>query len=246
MVAIHFSSSIYLVNKKTFDGIQQKLIPPADQDEQHADMPWSVWNTVHLQPRAYTDGAADCNAGGLTNGDQVTLFHLKPKPDNAYLQNIFTSDIKEIQKQGKPVRAFLTGGRAYKDPDGPPSRNLHDTLVSLLEKQGLSDKLTQIWGRKSSQVNGFTDLLYDAARDSWYLYAGTRSGPVLSRQLLEETFEQVSVAEGDTLVTPEDGSYRKEIEAVLGGPIPEEQQAKAKSPSLLGKLFPGMGGFFGH
>lgn len=245
-----FASNIYLVNRENFVRLRDKLTPTTE-DELNADVPWSIWNRVRLQPKGHTEGAGDCNAGGMTNGQQVCLFHLYPKSAPlTMIRQELGRDISDLKTGKKPVRGLLTGGWAFPSEKTDESKALCWTLLAAMQENGLGGAITTLWGRKSPLVNGYTDVLYNAANDSWYLHVGRKRGekPVLplpplpgplkgvfgwvSDQVfgkplpegaalnlndLKDTFEVVDIAEGDTLVTPEDPGYRKQLERVLSG-----------------------------
>ena len=171
-----FSSDIFLVNKDDFRAVRDQLVAP-HEDERIAGVPWSLYNRVMLEPRGLTEGAYDCNAGGITNGQSVSLFHLIPKGVSpGMVQNELGRDIQRLKDQGGfAPRALITGGKAYNPDFEPRSRMVFETLNATMQAGGLEDRVTRLWGRKNARVDGPTDALYDAATDRWYLHVQRRT-----------------------------------------------------------------------
>lgn len=152
----------------------------------------------------FTDGAYDCNAGGVQNGKRVTLFHLHPvdaKRDMKNIRRYLTEDIAELRKEG-PVRGFITGGRAFQDYDRYKySKALFKNLQAILQDAGV-EALSILWGRTNWDNNGATNIFCDATADTWYIHADTmRQSSVLTEPQLREVFKVVHIAPGDTLIT---------------------------------------------
>jgi hypothetical protein len=99
--------------------------------------PWRAKNIVRQQDRALTTGAYSCSAGGLQNGQQVTLFHLDPEASAEFKEQdkiwqILHDDAVELKKAG-PTRGFITGGQV----GSAESKNLHGMLRTILKRSGL-------------------------------------------------------------------------------------------------------------
>lgn len=236
--SLRFGSNIYLVTHRMFQRlVTAQILPKGEQQARqpwphYAKAPWRIEDRARLQSWGYTEGAYDCNIGGITNGKRVTLFHLFPP--NAPLERIHTdlsADALELSREvkgEKPLHGLLAGGRDYDDsqcaavpgdnqnwPDERPmlmpggycgryksSKRLYNTLLKVMRDAGEGRWFSQIWGRRSAEMNGPTDLLYDAAQDAWALRVGLNSGfDVLTRGMLKKTFSVVDIAPGDKLVT---------------------------------------------
>lgn len=202
---VKFSSHIRFVTGNHFDD----LLWERDQDEmkahgEYAHYPWEADSRVRLKKQGFTDAIYDCSAGGVSNGDQFTLFHLHPgrtlSRNASATKDAIRSDIVELSGKS-PVRGFIAGGRAYRDGKEMPSGQLYQMLVNLMRDSGIQH-ISKIWGRKSKQDDGPLEMLYDVAQDTWYLHAQSRGRDVLSRADIDRTFKVVDIAEGDTLETP--------------------------------------------
>lgn len=186
MQPVRFSSTIRFVSQAQFNQlVDRERIPYRGFD-------------FKQDPEAYTAGMLMCNGGGVQNGKLVTMFHLFPTPQGfGLMRSGLRNCIASLKYQGGNVRGFLTGGMS----SFPQSIELRDTLKKTMLEEKLP--LTLIWGQRRY---GKTDAHYNAQTDTWTLntrYArsgnSNRNLEVLTPQALADVFEQIDIAEGDTL-----------------------------------------------
>lgn len=190
--------------------------------------PWKAKNILRLREKAYTDNTMNCNAGGVYNGKRVTLFHLDPdetrtSTEQVTIRDTLTQDVLELQKEA-PVRGLITGGRAYSIQDdedsdnegaGANSQRLNRSLGKIMHQSGVSD-ISRIWGRREKDVDGFTNILYNPDKNTWYLNAQIDADDemgtdILTLEGLRSAFRTVHLAKGDILQTPEGTFTHREV-----------------------------------
>lgn len=208
--------NIKLISPFRFNDLKDKYhLHPITENSKD---PWTSHDMVHLKPQAYTEGAFNCAAGGIQNGDKVTLFHLFPgtsvTEDEKYsIQALLCIDANNMRRHGA-VRGLISGGHAfcseYHSP-GPSKQELKQikkdskALKKQLEKSmktaGIRD-ISIIWGRRNERVNGSTSVMYRAEKNRWYISAARYLGDIagmLSLKDLKKTFAKIYLAPGDTL-----------------------------------------------
>lgn len=209
---------IKLVSREKFYRLQTKHNLHRYGD--NAIYPWKAGNILRLRQKAYTDNAVNCNAGGVCNGKQVTLFHLDPDVTNtsqetSAIRETLSQDVFELKKEA-PVHGLLTGGRAYsiqsdEDSDtegsGINSKRMHHKIEKSMRQAGVSH-LSQIWGRRSESMDGYTNILYNPQKNTWYLNVQVDDddeigADILTLSGLRSVFNTVSLAKGDVLQTEE-------------------------------------------
>lgn len=226
VIAIMDGCRIKLVPREKFYRLRQKhhLHPLND----NAIFPWKAKNIRRLREKAYTDNVMNCNAGGIYNGERVTLFHLNPdetrtSPEQEAIRDTLTQDVFELRKEA-PVRGLIAGGRAYSIQDdedsdnegaGVNSRLLRHNLEKHMRQSGVSD-ISQIWGRREEEVDGFTNILYNPDKNTWYLNVQIDADDeigwdILTLEGLRSAFSTVHLAKGDILQTPEGTFTHREV-----------------------------------
>lgn len=212
---------IKLVSREKFYQLQQNH--HLNSVEDNSIFPWKAKNILRLREKGYTDKVVNCNAGGISNGKRVTIFHLdsdetRAQSEKRAIGDILTRDVFELSNEGV-VRGFICGGRAYhiqddEDSDtegaGINSERLHQMLEQSLLEAGLDD-ITQIWGRRKQALDGNTNILYNPKKNTWYLNAQIDADDeigtdILTLEGLREAYITVHLAKGDVLKTPE-GTY---------------------------------------
>jgi hypothetical protein len=180
--------------------------------------PWTSYDIVHLKRQAYSEGAFNCAAGGIQNGNQVTLFHLFPhtsitQNEKRSIQTQLIIDANHLRKRGA-VHGLISGGHAFcyqAHPNGlskqelkqikKDSKELKKQLEKAMKTAGIK-YISIIWGRRNEAVNGSTNVMYRAEKNRWYIstarYLGDMAG-MLSLKDLKKTFTQIHLALGDTL-----------------------------------------------
>lgn len=233
--AVQFSSRLFLLSRQDFLDVSEKLVAQ-NEEEKISDQPWTIWCGVRLEDKALTEGASDCNVIGITDSTQVSLFHLKPKLDlRSGIDSVLTRDIEQLNQQKK--RSIVMGGRTYNSSLTEASKLLYEEIKTSLIKNKMWEKTTRIWGRNNREESGYTDTLYDARRDAWFIHLGlpsekvsfpdlifglfglkqTQAKPqaVLDEKTLKRVFSDVFIAEGDQLITPDDEDYQKTIDGII-------------------------------
>jgi len=189
---IRFSSTIRVVNDDEFSRFNAYAL---EQQDMVADYPWTHHERVRLKPQGLTTEAFNCNAGGITNGDRLTLFHLEPTAlydDERKLDettDALESDILELKKENPNLRAVLTGG----DADDESSLTLKESLLALFAKFRIPVSI--LWG-----ANG-TDVHYDTTTDTWTLHAHDMPATLDD---FRERFPDAHIAAGDQLIIDEE------------------------------------------
>ena len=126
--------------------------------ETNADKPWTINTRVRLMDKGYTEHAYDCNPGIITNGRDVTTFHLESTSSSfARIRRELTSDIVELRRRAPntQIRAVLTGGTSKPDKVGNDSRRMYRHISNVLNQNGLApDAISRLWGG-----NKYTNLV---------------------------------------------------------------------------------------
>lgn len=195
--------------------------------------PWHADNTVRRETQATTDHIFQCNAGGLQNGQEGTLFHLFAEhalqpAEKTKIRQCLREDTLELKKKGT-VHGLIAGGHDYKfkkpvlesafemdarygnilDYSRNNSKRLESFLEKEMEKAGVDD-ISIIWGRRHQGVTGPANLFQSAGSNTWYLNARLEDEgeekDILSLTELRRAFSRIQLAEGVRLVT-EEGVY---------------------------------------
>ena len=173
-------------------------------DGLHAGPPWTTQETVSMAEEAYTDKAFDCNAGGIQNGQHLSLFHLDPKKiyfsrPNGLRQRMnqdsiedvveaMEAEVKKLKKENPDLRALLTGGQAI-----GKSLWLKDALLALFKR--LDIPVSIFWG----QDFGPTAVHYDTETDTWSIHSEFNSSGIAveDEDMLRENFNHIKIDPGD-------------------------------------------------
>lgn len=151
---ISFTSKINLTTKYRFDQAAENI-------KNVVRFPWTAREIIKAD-KAYTRGICCCSAGGvITNGQDVTMFHIEP--DTANLKdwnNIVRTLDDKIGQGNKKIQGFLFGGFLEEK-----SMKLFKNFKEFMEKNNIP--YTKFEKQKSIYAN--SDILYNSAKDEWII-----------------------------------------------------------------------------
>jgi len=199
---ISFTSRIRLVNHSDFRSVVSEVSASVDS-------PWTA-NEILKAKRAYTTGICDCTAGGITDGKDVVMFHIRPSENNIEYWSDITETLKQkIDRNSKKLRGFLLGSLDY-----GYSNNIFNGFEAFMREN--SFPCTKFRGHKERFAK--VDIAYSSPKDEWLVTSNQISealednldlfgkrpiaGAAQNKpaQIVENAFRIVEIAPGDMLI----------------------------------------------
>lgn|SRR5574344_513079 len=187
---ISFSSQIRLINNQNFNKLASRI-----SNKNYVRYPWSV-NEIVKDSAAYTRNIFDCTAGGVTDGQDVVMFHIAANKQNIRnfdaIQNKILSNLS-LQKQN--LQGFLLGSANEIDK----SRKLFSLFENFFKKNDID----------YSAISGFkfdtsSNILYDSSKDCWFVthekMPKELSQKISSKNVLEDIFAKINISKNDELI----------------------------------------------
>ena len=199
---VRFSSKIQVVSQAEFDRFNEPELRRAGLS---VDYPWDYKQRVPHATEAITSDAQNCNAGGITNGLHLALFHINsifskwnPQPqhrDKNYTETMeaLDDDISRLKKENPNLRALLTGGdrNNYNSPD------LKAFLLGIFKYWSIPVSI--LWGQREDIYPG-SSVHYTCANDTWSLCHCSGLQTASSLDDLKKAYEHIHIDPGDQLV----------------------------------------------
>ena len=186
-----FTSLLKFVNRDEFDALPLKAMPRITEQKD---------NNLATFPRGWTRGIIMCNAGGVTNGKQTTMYHfydlLSPEINIGRL----AGHIRKLREENPNLRALLVGGQQNVE-----SVRLGQKLQEYFNDENIP--FSMFWGHNH---NTRSDIAYDVVDDTWHIntyeaykgpdYPGDVFTPGKPHpEALREAFSHIKVDPGDTV-----------------------------------------------
>ena len=220
---VRFSSKIQVVSQEEFDCFNE---PELAKRGLSADSPWTYRERVPYATEAITTDAFNCNAGGITNGEHLAMFHINsvdsrwdphhPDEDCQATLAALNNDIRKLKAEHPNPRALLTGGYRCK----LNSPELKVFLLDLFEHWGIPVSI--LWGQPTGLIRS-SSIHYACASDTWSLLNESWSKSLLTAESsvnslndLKKAYSHIHIADGDQLF-------------IGGQEIPHELAAKTQT-----------------
>lgn len=153
---ISFQSQIRLVKRADFRNmVRQKFVS--------VDYPWTIKETAYSK-KVRTDGVFDCTAMGVTDGDNVLLFHICPNISaNKNSKKLETQIVEKILTLLNPdcLQGVIIGSKQY-NINSPRSSELFNMMEKLLKK--LNVQYSKFKGGDFEN-----DIAYNAEKNEWII-----------------------------------------------------------------------------
>lgn len=209
-----FTAKIKFVDSDAFDKI------PEDQMKKNGEyvgfLEWDIDHIVSNKKQAATDSIACCNAGGITNGESVSLFHLLPNLSVSALDKVksrIDQEVKTLKQSHSKLTGLILGGY----PTIESSVKLFDNLKKFYEENKVTPSI--FWGQPDK---AYSNICYSNTNgeDTWYVntrlhknrfkrvFSSQKNEDVTSLKQLKTAFKQIKLSPedelfiGDTKISP--------------------------------------------
>lgn len=187
---VNFTSRIRLVDLAGFNKEIGKLSPTRS-----VDYPWMA-NQIIKAPKVFTKGIQDCTAGGITDGQDVLMFHICPSvAANKDFKKIENKILGMIDKNASDLQGFLIGGNHFVDYSLEQFEKFEDFF-----KNKLSIPYSKF---KEHTLATVSSVFYDSTKDEIVLLndvINTFYGKKTSGKLLEESYRDFKISDLDEIV----------------------------------------------
>ena len=193
-----FTSKINIVNNNNFENLP---LIELDHNNCCADFPFSE-KEIFNNREGFAEEACCCSAGGITDGKNVTMFHLIPENKNiSGFNKIEKTLIKEIGinniDSNNKFNGLIVGGKsrklnAKKHNNNSNSRKLFSKIKEFFEKNNISYSV--IWGHK--QGGRKTNCHYSAENDTWTISTNSK---IKKLKDLKRAYEFIHISDKDEL-----------------------------------------------
>ena len=155
---ISFTSKIKIVSGEDF---RNKSAQYGIKKYQTVKSPWLIDDTI-VSDQGMTEGITSCNAGGVTNSEELMMFHLHPAKalHNWRLTACTLQDFINYLKEFKqPLQGLIVGGEARI----PDSVEAFARIAVIFNNNDV--KTSVLWGQNA----GSTDIIYSLEDDTWFV-----------------------------------------------------------------------------
>lgn len=190
---ISFTSKIKFVTKSEFDALPTKKM---DKEGKNVADPWTI-DEVIIKDEGFTKDIYSCNAGGITNNDQLLLFHLHPQKALNNLidtMNQLRNKVNSFKQKEDNLKGLIIGG----NQKFHNSKELFSYLKTFF---GLMNAKTSIiWGQKD--VRDYINIHYSVKNDTWTINAQTTNDKketesISTPEQLIKHFDIIDISEDD-------------------------------------------------
>lgn len=186
---ISFTSSIKLVHYDEFY-YQVRRLPY----QLEVDFPWTAKEIVKV-PKSFTHGVEDCVAGGITDGQDVVMFHIcSTHPHNKDFGEIEKTIMNKLNIKSDCLQGFLLGGKRCIDS----SLKLFDNFENFFKK--ISVPYSKF--REHSLATN-SSICYNSEQDQIYIvnnFINNMIGKQSSKDLLLASYCDVDISPLDEIV----------------------------------------------
>lgn len=188
MQNISFTSRITPVTLPEFKNIQNTLY------KRSVNFPWTHNLTVK-DKAVFTNGIQDCCAGGITDGQNVVLFHLSPdRNENADFAQVKKTLEALIDFNNKELCGILVGSKCY----FRKSKKLFKNLENFMKEYNIP------YSSFKNKISGSTDIMYLAENDKWYITNQYIDRAIIKNTnnpeiIMKKSFREVMLSDKDTL-----------------------------------------------